>query len=418
MNKVYETDSYAGHIRSKVLSCEPQGDRFRITLSDSIFFPEEGGQYADTGRLIPTGAESGSSDDLREIRLLQGEYHKNGAEPWISYLVDRFVEPGTTVDCELDWDIRYDRMQNHSGEHILSGLIHNTYGLNNVGFHLSDDGPVTLTMDGELTKEQVEKLEEEANRIICANLPITASFPKKEELSTLSYRSKIEIEGQVRLITIGEPDNPVDVCACCAPHVARTGEIGILKVLSVTRYKGGVQIGILCGRRAFLEFRHMQRLLTQTAAVLSTSADKLPALVAAKLSELSEAKGMVSACREKAYLDAIGNMPPEEPGCIFAEGDLSSANMKNIFNALTAHFSGYVGVFCGSDSEGYRYFAGSGHLDSTALASAMKEKLGAKGGGTKEMVQGKTMATRMNILTFFGNASKNANFESLTKQDM
>lgn len=399
MNKVYENDSYAKRICTEVLSCEPRGEHFSITLSDSVFFPEEGGQYSDTGWLTLVGA----GKEAERIRLLHGEYRKNGAEPWISYLVDRFIEPGSRIDCELDWDIRYDRMQNHSGEHILSGLIHKTYGLNNVGFHLSDDGPVTLTMDGVLTKEQVEELEDEANRIICANFPITASYPKKEELSSLSYRSKIEIEGQVRLITIGEPDRPIDVCACCAPHVARTGEIGLLKVLSVMSYKGGVQIGILCGRRALLEFRHMQQLLTQTAGLLSTNPDKLPSLVAAKLSELSETKGMVSAFREKAYLDAVETMPQSEPGCIFAEGDLSATNMKNIYNALTTHFSGYVGVFCGSDAEGYRYFAGSSHLDSTVLAAAMREKLGAKGGGTKEMVQGKTMEKKENILTFFGN---------------
>ena len=395
MNKLYETQSYLQSIHTTVESFEEIDGRYYIVPADSIFFPEEGGQYSDTGRIKV--AET-------EINVLHGDYikPKDGA-PFIRYEVDAPIKPGAEIECILDWDKRYDRMQNHSGEHIMTGMIHNKYGLDNVGFHLSDDAPVTLVMNGVLSREQIMEIEVLANKVIYDNVPITDSYPTKEELENISYRSKIDIQGQVRLITIGEKDNPIDICACCAPHVKRSGEIGIIKVVSVMNYKGGIQVGILCGRRALEFINHQQNILTSISTALSTAPENVPNIVNSHIEELNSLKGELSSLREKEYMQQIFAMTDNDIHLIFGSADLSPVNMKNLFNELTGRFEGYVGVFAGNDNDGYRYFAGSSNLDSKLLAGMMKESLGAKGGGSSELIQGKTVSKMNEIIEFWRN---------------
>lgn len=409
MNKIYETQSYAQSIITTVVSCEKASNNsYYATLKDSIFFPEEGGQYADTGVILCGN---------KRIHLTNGEFIKSASavytdeetgrtvqkdsETSIRYSISDYIEPGSQVECILDWDIRYSRMQNHSGEHIMSGLIHNTYGLENIGFHLSDEGPVTLTMNGVLTYEQVIEIESKANEVVYANMPITDSYPTKEKLANLEYRSKIDIDGQVRLITIGDETSTIDICACCAPHVKRTGEIGIIKVISVTNSKGGIQIGILCGKRALDYINHQQNTLNQVAQSLSTHPDNVPGIVAAHIEEINKLKSELSELKEKEYLNAVSNMAESDKHIIFSEDDLSAVNMKNIFNALTERFSGFVGVFIGNDTEGYRYYAGSRDKDSKELATRLREVFSAKGGGSSEMIQGKINASKDALMDFW-----------------
>ena len=177
----------------------------------------------------------------------------------IFYRTDKKVDTGTEVKCILDYEKRFDRMQNHSGEHILTGVIHREYGLDNVGFHLSDEEPVTLDINGKLTYEQVLEMEKEANRVIYANMPIVDSYPSKEELADITYRSKIEIDGQVRLITIGDDNETVDICACCAPHVQLSGEIGSIRLLDAMRHRGGMRLILRSGSYALEEHQRHHR---------------------------------------------------------------------------------------------------------------------------------------------------------------
>lgn len=386
MIKLYEKQSFLKECEAIVTECYKKEDKVYIKLNQSIFFPEEGGQYADTGVLEYDG---------KTVQLLDGQI-VNGE---IIYQIENEIPSGTAVLCKLDWATRFDRMQNHSGEHILSGLIHSKYGFNNIGFHLSDDAMVTLVVDGVLTREQVMELEQEVNSVIYANLPITDSYPDKEELAIISYRSKIEIDGQVRLITIGEGENIVDVCACCAPHVSRTGEIGILKVTGVMKSKGGVQISILCGRRALEYINHNLDLLNSMAGAFTTHPDNVPGIVDNLKKECMEVKSQLSEYREKGIIDSIEANP--ETKCIFGDSELSAQNMKNIFNALVEKCQGYVGVFAGDDVAGYRYYAGGNGMDARELAKLMREGLGAKGGGSSEMIQGKTESEKTSIEQFW-----------------
>ena len=191
MEKYYENNSYLSELTTTVTSCDREGEKIYLQLAETIFFPEEGGQHADTGVLMPCIP----GKDKTVVHILDGEYR--GGD--IRYLVDREIPAGTKVHGILDWETRFSRMQQHTGEHILTGRIHHRYGYHNVGFHLSDEGPVTLDLSGPLTPAQAMEMEQEANEIVFANLPVRVLYPSREELVHLAYRSKIEIEGQVRL---------------------------------------------------------------------------------------------------------------------------------------------------------------------------------------------------------------------------
>lgn len=384
MIKLYETQSYLKENQTIVTGCFREKKDVFVTLEESIFFPEEGGQYADTGWIVY---------GENRVRLTDGQI-RNGE---VFYKVESEIPEGAEVLCILDWEPRYMRMQQHTGEHILTGTIHRHFGFNNVGFHLSDDAPVTLDLDGVLTVEQAMEMETLANQIIYQNLPVEDSYPSKEELTAIDYRSKIAIEGQVRLITVPG----VDICACCAPHVARTGEVGLIKIVSMQNYKGGIRLNILCGMRALLHYREQLQLMSSLANSLSTRPEQVSGIVSSQKEELLILRHQVSQMAETALLKEIDSLQNGTNACVFAAGDTSAVAVKNAFNVMAKKFGGYAGVFVGDDENGYRYNAGSKSLDSRVLAGLMRERLAAKGGGSKEMVQGKTQAKRAMIEAFF-----------------
>ena len=230
--KLYDQDAYAVEFDAKVLSCEAYHDKdesgYHVVLDRTLFFPEEGGQSPDKGTI--------NGIEVTDVQIKKDVVTHSLKEP---LAVDE------NVHGKIDWTHRFNNMQQHSGEHIFSGIVHSRFGYDNVGFHLSDN-IVTMDFNGVLTADEVKEIETAVNDVIVKNLPVEITYPAKEELAALDYRSKIEIEGQVRIVTIPG----VDVCACCAPHVKRTGEIGTLNVQSLSNYKGGVRISILSGFRA------------------------------------------------------------------------------------------------------------------------------------------------------------------------
>ena len=401
MNKIYENNSYMKEGDTVITESDITEDGAYIYIRDSIFFPEEGGQYADTGRIAL---------NAYELDVLDGQIADNGIRYKVDYsdscrksfaelpVLSDILVINSEIHCILDYDKRYDRMQNHTGEHILTGTVHNDYGYNNVGFHLSDDGLVTLDLDGPLTYEQIIEEEAKANSVVYANLPVKASYPSKDELKDIEYRSKIDIEGQVRLITIGDSDNPVDVCACCAPHVAYTGEVGIIKVISLVNWKGGVRIGILCGRRALEYINHRQGIIMGLTDLMTTNEDNLINRVQAQIEEIKTLKAKLSGALESDIISRIekGDLDIERTHLVFVDADFPATSMKNIYNILKNTYSGYVGIFAGNDSDGYRYLAGSRNIDSTTLIPILN-KIGAKGGGNPDMIQGKVQASRLSI---------------------
>lgn len=231
--KLYEKDPYISEFESKTEQCVQEGVLYKVSLNQTAFYPEGGGQPADHGTInnIPV-------IDVQEI------------EGTIWHTVEQPLKPGEIVVGKLDWERRFNLMQNHSGEHLISGIISQNYGFHNVGFHMGTES-VTVDFDGMLTEEQLWEIEEKANGIIVDDLPIEAVFPSDAEQKQMDYRSKKEIEGQVRLVSIPG----VDCCACCGTHVASTGQIRLIKILSVQKYKSGVRVSMLSGEAAFADYQ-------------------------------------------------------------------------------------------------------------------------------------------------------------------
>ena len=234
--KLFYKDSHLAEFTATVQSCEQEEKYYKVVLDRTAFFSEGGGQSADTGIL----------DGVKVFDVQE----KDGI---LYHMTEKPLKIGNTIEGKIDWDERFSKMQQHSGEHIVSGLIHQKYGYNNVGFHLGQDA-VTMDFDGVITKEQLKEIEFLANEGVAKNLDILVDYPTEEELDKITYRSKIEIEGQIRIVTI----EGYDVCACCAPHVKKTGEIGLIKLTNVQNYKGGVRITMLCGFRALADYNEKE----------------------------------------------------------------------------------------------------------------------------------------------------------------
>ncbi len=352
-----------------------------IILDRTAFFPEEGGQSADKGTLA--GQE-----------VLDVQIHKD----IIKHLVTEPLEVGTTVEGHVDYERRFDFMQQHSGEHILSGLLHTHYGFTNVGFHLSDK-EVTLDMDGVISLKQLREMELMANRIIWQNLPVNATFPSKDALANMAYRSKIEIEGDVRIVEIPG----VDTCACCAPHVASTGEIGIIKILKVQSHRGGVRITIVCGGRALTDYSSKIDICDEAGTMLSVPEERILSALTKVQDDFASLKYTANELTQQLLAQQVKSLPTPSVSAnalLFVALNNNLA-IRNTVNMLTEKYSGYCGIFAGNEETGYTYIIGSKEKDCREMATLLREKLGAKGGGTAPMIQGSVTAPKVEIEKLF-----------------
>ncbi|MBR3153652.1 MAG: alanyl-tRNA editing protein [Lachnospiraceae bacterium] len=377
--KLYYEDAYKTEFTAKVVSANA-GD---IVLDRTAFFPEEGGQSADTGVL--------GGFRVADVKIRDGEIHH--------LLEDRNAsfEVGTKISGKIDWQHRFSNMQQHSGEHIFSGLVHSTYGFDNVGFHLSDN-EVTLDFNGVIGPDGIRDIERRANEIITRNIPSEIRFLSGEEAKTTEYRSKIDLDDEIRVVTYPG----VDACACCAPHVALTGEIGCLKVVGLQNYKGGIRVSILCGMRAMEVFFHDRDILEKTANYLSNSTDEVYHLVVKARTELAETKAALAEAAKKLVQVRIDQIPAGDGNAIIFEESLDAGAMRSAVNSLVQKKNGFCGVFAGTDKDGYRYVIGKQGGDARVINNELREKFGARGGGKPEMVQGSVTASRADIEALFG----------------
>ncbi len=372
--KLFYQDSHLTEFEAKVLSCEPvnpdilpgHSGEYAAELDRTAFFPEGGGQYADTGVLGGVRVTDVQEKDGRILHLLEGP-----------------LEPGTCVSGRIDWEERFMKMQQHSGEHIVSGLVHSAFGYNNVGFHLGSED-CTMDFDGELSKERLVHIEQEANRAVWKNLKIQALYPSAEELARMEYRSKIEIEGQVRIIVVPG----YDVCACCAPHVSYTGEIGLIKLTHVQRYKGGARVTMLCGVRALQDYEVKQEQAGEISALLCAKENEIAESVRHLRDEADNLKYELGE-KEKKLIAVKAEMIPKDgkPVCIFTE-DIEGDSMRLLMNLVLEAGHNVCAVFHGNDSEGYRYVIGSRTQNMRELVKEFNAAFDGRGGGKPEMVQG------------------------------
>ena len=375
--RLFDQDSYMQAFDATVLSCEACEERFAVILDATAFFPEEGGQSADTGKLGDACVL-----DVQE------------ADGVITHYTDASLLPGTTVHGQLDFAARYRKMQIHSGEHIVSGLMHAKYGYSNVGFHLGSE--ITMDFDGELTRAQLDEIEDEANRIIYQNVAITAEYPSSEVLAATAYRSKLELTESVRLVTIGE----YDTCACCAPHVARTGEIGMIKLLDAIRYKGGMRIHFLSGSAALAHYRKTWSDVAALSAMLSVPQSEVVAGLERREAEIEKRGATIAALRRQlldykiaALTETAGNL------CIFTD-DPDMLSLRLLVNAGVEKCTGICAAFYGNDQDGYRYIMGAANVDLRALSKQINTALDGKGGGSAQMIQGSCTASEAKIRAY------------------
>jgi alanyl-tRNA synthetase len=375
--KIYYEDAYRVSFSARVLSVEGKD----VVLDETAFFPEEGGQSPDRGSL--------SGTPVADVQIKDGYIHHILAkEP-------TFAE-GDTVFGEIDWERRFSNMQQHSGEHLFSGVVCGTFGYDNVGFHLSDS-EVTLDFSGSLTMEEALMAEKRVNEAIAANIPSKIDFLVGEDIEKASYRSKLALAGPVRVVSFPG----IDACACCAPHVKRTGEIGLLKVVSVMRWRTGVRVSILCGSRAMELFDREHESLTKTARFLTTSADEVYNMTVKARKEnetlraaLKKAVSEVMHLKVEAVPEGDGNV------CLFEE-NLDGAAMREAVNALVMKRGGFSGVFSGSDGAGWNFVIGTQNGDARVMCAALRDGFGARGGGRPEMVQGSVKASQKEIANLF-----------------
>ena len=358
-----------------VTSCSPAGKYYELTLDRSAFFPEGGGQKGDVGL-------------INSVKVLD-TYEKNGE---VVHKCTAPIEAGMQVCGEVDADIRLRRMQNHSGEHLLMGLIHRKTGFENVGFHLGSDD-VTLDLDGVIPTETLIECEFLANKAIAADLPVTISYPDSESLKTLEYRSKLEMTENVRIVTI----EGVDVCACCAPHVASTGQIGIIKVLSAESYKGGTRLHILCGLDAFELIRNRMDELSAISRLLSAKPEKILEQTKRLIDENDALKRQLADIEQRKAARIISSLSNSTRGsfCVFTEG-LNTASMRDIANEAVKLTDGAAGIFCQNEN-GWNYIIASDSLPLRSMSAQINSALNGKGGGSDKMLQGSCMAERSAI---------------------
>lgn len=382
--KLYENDSYIKEFDAAVLDCVPEGPKhWAVELDRTAFFPEGGGQSADTGWL---GDGRVYDVQIRENRI------------WHYTDVKRIL--GEKVHGKICWENRFSNMQQHSGEHIFSGLVHRHFGYDNVGFHLGSQA-VTMDFNGVLTPEDIYRIETEVNGAIVQNVPIYVSYPDKEALKDLEYRSKIQIQGQVRLITV----EGYDVCACCAPHVAHTGEIGLLKVTDFEKYKGGTRVSILCGFRALENYRRILDELRDISRRLSAPLGSVAESVVHKLEELDELRQKNVELTGRLIEKDIEGIPEDQENVWFFKEAMEMPAMRKAVNLALEKVDGCGGIFCGNDTDGYKYIIGTRTKDARTLAAALKEAFGARGGGSAQMVQGAVAASAEAIQTVLDEAA-------------
>ena len=373
--KLYYKDSHLFTFEAAVLDCREEKKGYSVVLDKTAFFPEGGGQFADTGF-------------LGGVRVL--DVHERGGE--IRHYTDAPLEIGAHVEGCVDAEQRLRRMQNHSGEHILSGLVHNTYGFDNVGFHMGAECMI-IDFSGELSWEQLMELETRANEVVRQNIPLHIWFPDENELKSLEYRSKLELTENVRIVEIPG----VDRCACCAPHVERTGEVGIVKILDSQRHRGGVRVSVVCGLDALEDYRARQESVTEISRALSAKRGEVTRAVQRVLNEQQSMKERCDAL-SLALIRYMAEAEPETAGNILVfDGTLGEIAQRELANLLMEKAGGFAAVFCGSDEDGWRYIIGSKRLDLRAMSREINAAIQGRGGGTPQMIQGSARANRAEI---------------------
>lgn len=369
MKYLYEKDAFCRSFTAKVLACEPsQGkgqEGYEVELDDTAFYPEGGGQPCDLGTLYGC--------DVLAV------YKKEGK---VIHLVSAACPLGAEVEGKIDWQRRFDLMQQHSGEHIVSGIAHRLYGCDNVGFHMGKD-MITIDFNKELTWAQVEDLERQANEYIWENHPVEISYPLGEALENLDYRSKIALSGQVRIVTF--PQNG-DCCACCGTHVERSGQIGLVKLFSCQKFRDGVRIELLCGRRALAHLSEHRQENLAISKLLSAKPLETAQNVARILKEKEKQDQLLLQMEKKQVATLVAEYEGRENPILFLE-EISLEALRILATELAKVTTGVAFCFLAEES-GFRYALATKEGDVRPIVKMLNESCSGRGGGKPNLAQG------------------------------
>lgn len=379
--KLYDLDAYQTSFDSTVVKvCPAKDGMYEVLLKECLFFPIEGGQDCDRGTL--------NGYDVEKVELK--------GEDLVLTLAHEFKE-NESVHGEIDWNHRYLNMQMHTAEHVFSGLVHNEFGYENVGFHLSESS-ATMDYNGVLSDEDVASLELKANQLIRKGAKVITSFPTEAELSKLQYRSKSGIKGNVRIVEV----EGIDLCACCAPHLKNISEAGLIKIISRENYKGGVRLNYLAGERAFLYFQQLMNHEITLSKALSVNRD----IVCQKVLETIEEKKQLSFDMGQLRRELV-KREVEASKDFFWFGEKENADLLRYVSELLKGRFLVRAAFFGTEEEGYRFLLESEEVDLTNLLDNMKKCFNLKGGGKKESIQGTIIAKKNEIIAFFAKNCEN-----------
>ena len=380
MEKLFERDPFLTAFTAHVESCVQGKKGFDIILDQTAFYPEGGGQPYDTGVLGGT--------EVLEVHEREGR---------IVHTCKGALEVGSTVEGRIDWERRFDLMQNHSGEHIVSGMAHNKWGCDNVGFHMGAD-LITIDLNIMVTEEMLRELEADVNRYIQEDHPIRITFPTSEELDVLEYRSKKALTGQVRIVSFPG----ADTCACCGTHVATSGQIGLVKLLTVQKFRDGVRIELVCGNRAF---RYLDKALEQNRQISNLLSAKIFETAAAAQRLLSENEALKSRimAMEEIRFAALADTYTGKGDVVFFEDGLTPDGVRRACVAVMERCGGRCVCLSGKDGEGYKYAIGHKGGNLKDLTKKLNQTLNGRGGGKPDFVQGSVSANRAEIEAFFEN---------------
>ena len=376
--KLYYIDAYIKEFEATVLDSYTDGDKNVVILDRTAFFPEEGGQSADTGYIATSRVL-----DVKE---------KGGV---IRHYTDTLLTVGEKVGCKIDFADRFEKMQCHTAEHIISGAIKRLHGLDNVGFHLGST-EVTMDVNGYLTREQLDEIELIANRAVFDNVPVNTSFPSADKLASMNYRSKLDLTENVRIVEV----EGYDLCACCAPHVATTGEIGLIKILDFEKHRGGLRINIAAGYRALRDYREKYRNVLKMSALFSEPQATVSAAAESFLSSYEDLKAKLKASGlNNARLEA--KMLPDTDGSLVCHyPDMNMDELRELVNCAKSKVSGILVALCGNEGD-YKYIMTSSVIDLAPIYKKINSDLSGRGGGRDNMIQGSFSADLDTVTRYF-----------------
>ena len=377
-DRLFYKDSMIQNFEAQVMECRQGKNRFEIRLDRTAFYPEGGGQPYDIGKLGET--------EVFEVQEKDDE---------IWHYTKEAIPEGTRVKGQIDWARRWDLMQQHSGEHIVSGMIHSRYGYNNVGFHM---GPETITIDfdGEIPENELQEIELAANQYVWEDHPLEISWPKPEELEKIPYRSKKELTAPVRIVTWPG----ADICACCGVHIKSSGQAGQIMLLSSQRSKGGIRIEMLCGVRALKYSNQLKEQNKKISNLLSVKWKETASGVEKLYQECQENRFRLVGM-EYEKIEKIAREKEGQGNQLLFDETLSPDCVRKMAAEVMETCGGLCAVFCGNDKEGYRYALGEKNGDLRQLVKEMNQQLQGRGGGKPFFAQGSVRASRKEICKFF-----------------